>query len=673
MKPFKLHADYVPAGDQPQAITQLVSGLNQGKNKQILMGVTGSGKTYTMANIIAQLNRPALILAHNKTLAAQLCSEFKTFFPENAVEYFISYYDYYQPEAYIAARDVYIEKEADINQEIERLRHSATRSLVSRKDVIIVASVSCIYGLGIPEDYLNAVFPIEVGKTYNRNKLFKKLMDSQYERNDIDLQQGRFRVKGDTVDIFPSWDEYLIRLSFFGDEIEQISIHHPVSMEIEGTPEKVDIYPATHYIVGENKERAIQAIKTEMDEQIQLFKAQGKELEANRIKARTLYDIDMIQEVGYCKGIENYSRHLSGRNPGEPGGVLLDFFPKDFITFIDESHVTAPQIRGMFNGDQSRKQALVDFGFRLPSSKDNRPLTFAEFEQKVGQTIYVSATPGPYELEACLKPKGIPGSKNWKDYDLAEQIIRPTGLLDPIVILKKSEGQMPDLLDESRARIAKNERVLITTLTKQFAEDLCDYFKDQMIKVQYIHSDITALDRVDILHDLRAGKYDVLIGVNLLREGLDLPEVSLVAILDADKEGFLRNERSLIQTIGRAARHQNGTVILYADRVTDSMHAAITETNRRRGIQEAHNKKHNIVPKTVTKKLADIREETRQTLSQSDIKQKIKNIKASQLPNLLEQLEKDMKKAAENLEFELAAVIRDQIEELKNMPFKNQA
>ena len=652
---FKLHSNFKPSGDQPNAIESITEKLNNHINHQILLGVTGSGKTYTMANVIAKLNRPTLVLAHNKTLAAQLCSEFKEFFPENAVEYFVSYYDYYQPEAYIAARDVYIEKEADINQEIERLRHSATRSLMLRRDVIIVASVSCIYGLGIPEDYIKGVINISIGKNYPRNKLLLNLQASQYERNDIELKQGRYRIKGDTLTLFPSWEENHIKCEFFGDECEAITVCHPVTGNKIEAMDSIDIFPATHYLVHENKERAITAILNELKQRESELIKQEKPIEAHRLKSRTLYDIDMLQEVGYCKGIENYSRHLSNRSPGEPGGVLIDFFPDDFITIIDESHATMPQIRGMYNGDQSRKSTLIDYGFRLPSAKDNRPLTFEEFNQRVKQCIYVSATPGPYELDLCQT-------------HLTEQIIRPTGLIDPQIKIKETKGQIDDLLSEINKRIQKGHRILITAITKQLSEDLSNFLAQNNIKVQYLHSDIKTLDRIDILHDLRKGKYDVLVGVNLLREGLDLPEVSLVAILDADKEGFLRNERSLIQTMGRAARHNEGTVILYADKITDSMKRAINETNRRRTLQLDYNKTHNISPKSIIKKISDIRGETRKELL--SLEKQIKHVSPGKLPDLIKKLEKDMKEAAKELQFELAAVLRDQIETLKNSPIK---
>lgn len=661
---FKLNSPFQASGDQPQAIDTLVSGLHDNEAHQILMGVTGSGKTFTIANVIQKINRPTLVIAHNKTLAAQLFNEFQEFFPENAVEFFISYYDYYQPEAYLPTRDAYIEKEATVNEEIERLRHSATRSLFLRKDVIIVASVSCIYGLGIPESYIESVLKLKTGQLITRTKLLHALQKIQYERHDFELKQGRYRIKGETIDIFPSWEESLIRLVFFGDEIDSIQVVDPITGTPSDTLESVDIFPATHYLFNQNKDIAIQAIKQECDQQVALFEKQNKLLEANRIKTRTLYDLDMIQEIDYCKGIENYSRHLSGRPAGHPPGVLLDFFREDFLTIIDESHVTVPQIRGMYAGDRSRKDALIQYGFRLPSAKDNRPLTFDEFAERVGQTIYVSATPGPYELEQCRKKhaQAIVDSR-WDYYKLAEQIIRPTGLLDPNVTLKPTQNQIHDLLNEANQRIKKNERVLITTLTKKLAEDLCQFFDKKKFKVQYLHSDITTLDRMDILHQLREGKVDILIGVNLLREGLDLPEVSLVAILDADKEGFLRNERALIQTMGRAARHVNGTVILYADKITDSIAAAMEETNRRRELQEAYNKTHKITPMSIKKELPKTIKKQHKKIKA--IEKEIESITPSSFQKLIKKLEKDMKIAAENLEFECAAVIRDQIEKLK--------
>jgi excinuclease ABC subunit B len=663
---FKLHSDYQPAGDQPQAIQTLKDGLEEGKKHQILLGVTGSGKTFTIANVIAELNRPALILAHNKTLAAQLCAEFREFFPENAVEYFISYYDYYQPEAYIASRDVYIEKEAQINQEIERLRHSATRSLLSRRDVIIVASVSCIYGLGLPEEYIRGVIPLHLGEVIPRRKLFLALEKVQYQRNDVELKPGRYRVKGDCVDIYPSWAEYLVRLEFFGDELDRITLMDPINGSPIEQRESMDIYPATHYVVGDNLDEAIAAIKAEMVARVAELQAAGKEFEARRLEQRTLYDLDMMAEMGYCKGIENYSRHLSKRAPGEPSGVLMDFFPNDFITIVDESHASIPQVRGMYAGDQSRKQALIDYGFRLPSALDNRPLKFEEFEQKVGQTIYVTATPGPYELGHTRKPNAVitEGPVDWSQYDVAQQIIRPTGLVDPTVMIQPTLYQVDHLLNQVHKVIERGERVLVTTLTKNMSEELSTYLQGKGLKVCYLHSEIHTLDRIDILHDLRTGKYDVLVGVNLLREGLDLPEVSLVAIMDADKEGFLRNERSLIQTMGRAARNANGCVILYADRTTASMSAAIYETNRRRSIQSAYNDAHGIVPQTIIKKISDIRDEDR--IAILALEKAALDVSPDELPTLISKLEKDMTEAAKNLEFELAAVLRDQIESLSS-------
>ena len=663
---FKLESEFQPSGDQPNAINQLTEGILNNKKEQILMGVTGSGKTFTIANVIANLNKPTLILAHNKTLAAQLCSEFKEFFPHNAVEYFVSYYDYYQPEAYIPSRDAYIEKEADINEEIERLRHSATRSLLTRKDVIIVASVSCIYGLGLPEDYLNGVIPLKVGDVINRKGLLNQLNDVQYERNDIELTKGRYRINGSVIDIFPSWEERILRLEFYGDELERLSFIHSVTGKELETMSEFEVFPATHYVVKGQRDGAIKAIREELTARLLELEKENKELEAHRLKARTNYDLDMMAEIGYCKGIENYSRHLSNRKAGEAPGVLMDFFPKDLLVVVDESHVTLPQVRGMYAGDQSRKQNLVDFGFRLPSAKDNRPLQFHEFEQKLNSAIYVSATPGPYELDHCLvEGRPLDPENKWAQYDLIEQVIRPTGLIDPEVDVRPSKHQIDDLHQEINARLDKKERVLITTLTKQLSEDLTSYLQEHKIKVQYLHSDITALERVDILHDLRAGKYDVLVGVNLLREGLDLPEVSLVAILDADKEGFLRNERSLIQTMGRAARNVNGKVILYADKITESMEKAMYETNRRREIQIAHNKANNITPKTITKKLTDIREDSRETLKELEkAPKKITNPKEMQ--KQISTLEKEMREAAKNLEFEYAAILRDKINSYKD-------
>lgn len=663
MSLFNLVSDYKPAGDQPQAIEALVQGLDTAKNHQLLLGVTGSGKTFTMANVIATVNRPALILAHNKTLAAQLCAEFRQFFPDNAVEYFVSYYDYYQPEAYVPSRDVYIEKESQINEEIERLRHSATRSLLSRRDVIVVASVSCIYGLGTPQNYIKGVIYFHVGETYNRRDLLLTLDHSHYERNDTELKRGRYRVKGDVIDIFPSWEEDVLRLEFFGDELDRILIVDPVSYAIVETKTQIDLYPATHYVVDEGMKEAIVSIEKELALQLATLEKEGKPFEAHRLAQRTKFDMEMMQEIGYCKGIENYSRHLEQRPAGSPPGVLMDFFPKDFVTFIDESHATLPQIRGMFNGDRSRKMTLVDFGFRLPSALDNRPLRFEEFEERVGQTIYVSATPGPYELEQCKNP-AVHRIDRWNGIDIVEQVIRPTGLVDPGVECRSTYGQVDDLLSEIHDRVKKGERVLVTTLTKLMSEDLSTYFEEKGVKVCYLHSDIDALKRIDILHMLRKGEVDVLVGVNLLREGLDLPEVSLVAIMDADKEGFLRNERSLIQTMGRAARNVNGKVILYADRITESMRLAMDETNRRREKQMAFNKAHNIIPTTIVKKITDIRDEDRLKLEEI-AKREVASVAPDELPSVIKKLTIDMQEAAKRLEFELAAVLRDQIERLK--------
>ncbi|RAP31839.1 excinuclease ABC subunit B [Candidatus Marinamargulisbacteria bacterium SCGC AG-414-C22] len=665
MDSFKLKSDFKPAGDQPEAIEKLTAGLKQNKKHQVLLGATGSGKTFTIANVIQNINKPTLIMAHNKTLAAQLCSEFQHFFPDNAVEYFISYYDYYQPEAYIASRDAYIEKEADINEEIERLRHRATRSLLLRNDVIIVASVSCIYGLGLPEDYLRGVIDLKQGTEIKRSTLLHQLEQVQYERNDFEIIPGRYRIKGETIDIYPSWEEHLYRLEFFGDELEEIRIIHPITHELISKETEIKLFPATHYVVNQDKKQAIKNIREELKERLTELEKNNQPVEAHRLKQRTHYDLEMMEEMGYCKGIENYSRHLSYRKPGEAPGVLIDFFPDDFLCIVDESHVTIPQIGGMYKGDQSRKQSLVDYGFRLPSAKDNRPLQFHEFENKIKNCIYVSATPGQYELnKTTLTTPPAPeilSQNKWAAYDLTEQIIRPTGLIDPTITIKPTDSQINDVLAQIKERVAKEERVLVTTLTKQMSEDLTEFIEAQNIKVQYLHSDIGALERVDILRDLRIGKYDVLIGVNLLREGLDLPEVSLVIILDADKEGFLRNERSLIQTMGRAARHVNGTVILYADKLTNSMQQAINETNRRRNIQVAFNKKHNIIPQSVSKKIADIRDETREVLTKV-------NTPSTSPENdlkLIKQLEKEMKTAAANLEFECAAVLRDHINKLK--------
>ena len=648
---FKLHAPYSATGDQPEAIEKLTQGLKNGMREQVLLGVTGSGKTFTMASVIEKLNRPTLVLAHNKTLAAQLCSEFREFFPENAVEYFISYYDYYQPEAYIAHTDTYIEKDSAVNDEIERLRHSATSSLFERRDVIVVASVSCIYGLGDPIDYKNMVISLRTGMEKNREELMRKLVEIRYERNDIDFARNTFRVRGDTVEIYPVyWSGRAIRVEFFGDEIDRISEINAVTGVPERVVNHVAIYPASHYVASPEKlKRAIFEIEAEMEEREAWFKAHDKLLEAQRIRQRTMYDIEMLQEIGFCSGIENYSRIISGRAPGTPPMTLLDYFPEDFILFVDESHVTLPQVRAMYAGDRSRKESLVDYGFRLPSAFDNRPLTFPEFESKIHQAVYVSATPAEFE-------RGRAGQ-------IAEQVIRPTGLLDPEIFVRPIEGQIDDLIGECNRVVERKERVLVTTLTKRMAEDLTSYLQKAGIRVRYMHSDVAALERMEILRDLRMAKFDVLVGINLLREGLDLPEVSLVAILDADKEGFLRSETSLIQTIGRAARNAEGRVIMYADKITAAMEAAIKETNRRRGIQDAYNKAHGIVPKTIVK---DVRELLEITQSESDAA-RADGVKMTKVEREREiaRLEKEMRAAARMMEYEYAAVLRDRIIELR--------
>ena len=650
MEKFVLHSSYKPTGDQPVAIEALVEGLNDGLSEQTLLGVTGSGKTFTMANIIEKVNRPTLILAHNKTLAAQLCSEFREFFPENAVEYFVSYYDYYQPEAYLPTTDTYIEKDSAVNDEIDRLRHSATSALSERRDVIIVASVSCIYSLGDPIDYRSMVVSLRQGMEKSRDDLIKKLVEIQYERNDINFTRNKFRVRGDVVEIFPVYTaEFAIRVEFFGDEIDRICEFNPVTGNINNVISHVAIFPASHYVVSHEKmERALNEIYLEMLEREKEFKEQGKLLEAQRIKQRTEYDIEMLRETGFCKGIENYSRIMSDRKPGEPPFTLLDYFPDDFIMFIDESHVTLPQVRGMYGGDRSRKDTLIDFGFRLPSAYDNRPLTFDEFYSKIGQKIFVSATPGDFELQ--------------KSDNVAEQVIRPTGLLDPEISVRPVDGQIEDLISEINLRVEKKERVLITTLTKKMAESLTDYLIDFGIKVRYMHYDIDTIERMEIIRDLRKGEYDVLVGINLLREGLDIPEVSLVAILDADKEGFLRSERSLIQTIGRAARNAQGSVIMYADTVTPSMEAAIKETLRRREKQIAYNKEHGITPQTIVKPVHEILEISSKDNVEGKSKKRLS--RADKL-KLIDELTKEMKAAAKILEFEHAAYLRDKIEKLK--------
>ena len=649
---FKLHSQFRPTGDQPQAIEALTRGLNMGLSDQVLLGVTGSGKTFTMANIIANVNRPTLVLAHNKTLAAQLCSEFREFFPENAVEYFISYYDYYQPEAYIAQTDTYIEKDSAINDEIERLRHSATSALSERRDVIVVSSVSCIYGLGDPIDYKNMVISLRPGMEYDRDELMRKLTDIRYERNDINFVRNAYRVRGDTLEVYPAyWAGRAIRIEFFGDEIDRISEINAVT----GVPERilnhVAIYPASHYVASKEKmARAMKDIEAEMWEQVRFFEEHGKLLEAQRIRQRTQYDLEMLQEIGFCTGIENYSRVIAGRAPGTPPTTLLDYFPDDFILFVDESHVTLPQVRAMYNGDHARKKSLVDYGFRLPSAYDNRPLTFDEFTDRIHQAIYVSATPADYERSRAGQ--------------IAEQVIRPTGLLDPEVFVRPIEGQIDDLIGEINATTDKGERTLVTTLTKKMAEDLTKYLTENGIRVRYMHSDIGAMERMEIIRDLRMAKFDVLVGINLLREGLDLPEVSLIAILDADKEGFLRSETSLIQTIGRAARNAQGRVLLYADKITPAMRAAMDETARRRQIQDDYNQAHGIVPKTIVKSIRDLIEISASPTPERKGKNGVKMTR-QELAREIEKLESQMRKAAHMMEYEYAAVLRDEIIRLR--------
>ena len=649
---FKLVSDYKPTGDQPKAIDSLVRGIEMGLDDQVLLGVTGSGKTFTMANVIAKLNRPTLVLAHNKTLAAQLCSEFREFFPENAVEYFISYYDYYQPEAYIAHTDTYIEKDSAINDEIERLRHSATSSLAERRDVIVVSSVSCIYGLGDPIDYKNMVISLRTGQTRELGELMRRLTDIRYERNDMNFTRNTFRVRGDTLEIYPAyWAGRAIRVEFFGDEIDRISEINAVTGMPERVVQHVAIYPASHYVASKEKmARAMHDIEEEMWQQVKFFEEHDKLLEAQRIRQRTQYDLEMLSEIGFCTGIENYSRVIAGRAPGTPPTTLIDYFPDDFLLFVDESHVTLPQVRAMYNGDHSRRQSLVDYGFRLPSAYDNRPLKFDEFEQKIHQAIFVSATPGDSEREHAA--------------NIAEQLIRPTGLLDPEVFIRPIEGQIDDLIGEINATTAKGERTLVTTLTKKMAEDLTKYLTENGIRVRYMHSDIGAMERMEIIRDLRMAKFDVLIGINLLREGLDLPEVSLIAILDADKEGFLRSETSLIQTIGRAARNAEGRVLLYADKITPAMRAAMDETARRRQIQDDYNKAHGIVPKTIVKSVRDLIEISATPTPERAGKSGVKMTK-QELQRQIEKLEKNMREAARMMEYEYAAVLRDEIIRLR--------
>lgn len=653
---FHLASKYEPAGDQPAAIAELVDGVKGGEKAQILLGATGTGKTFTISNVIQEVNKPTLVIAHNKTLAGQLYGEFKEFFPDNAVEYFVSYYDYYQPEAYVPSSDTYIEKDSSINDEIDKLRHSATSSLLERNDVIVVASVSCIFGLGDPREYSQQVVSLRVGMEMDRNELLKSLVDIQFERNDIDFQRGRFRVRGDVVEIFPaSRDEHALRVEFFGDEIDRIREVDALTGEIVGETEHVAIFPATYFVTNEeHMEHAISQIQEELEARLKVLRSENKLLEAQRLEQRTNYDIEMMREMGYTSGIENYSRHMDGRQEGEPPYTLLDFFPDDFLLVIDESHVTMPQIRGMYNGDRARKQMLVDYGFRLPSALDNRPLRLEEFEQHVNQIVYVSATPGPYEME--------------QTETVVQQIIRPTGLLDPEVEIRPIMGQIDDLVGEIHERIEKDQRVFVTTLTKKMAEDLTDYFKELGLKVKYLHSDIKTLERTEIIRDLRLGEFDILIGINLLREGIDVPEVSLIAILDADKEGFLRSERSLVQTMGRAARNAEGKVIMYADKITDSMQRAMDETARRRAIQEAYNEEHGIEPKTIIKEIRDLisisktadKDETVVQLDKS-----YEDLSRQEKADLLMKLEREMKDAAKALDFETAATLRDTILELK--------
>ncbi len=649
MDKFVLHSKYMPTGDQPEAIEKLTKGIENGEREQVLLGVTGSGKTFTMANIIANVNRPTLVLAHNKTLAAQLCSEFREFFPENAVEYFVSYYDYYQPEAYIPGTDTYIEKDSAINDEIDKLRHSATCALSERRDVIIVASVSCIYSLGSPIDYRNMVISLRSGTEKNRDELIAKLVDLQYERNDISFQRNKFRVRGDTVEVFPAYSsDTAIRIEFFGDEIDRICEMNPLTGEIKSVLSHIAIYPASHYIVPQDKmEQALASLREEMEERVKFFTDAGKLIEAQRIRQRTEYDIEMLREIGICKGIENYSRVLSGRPAGSTPSTLLDYFPDDFLLFVDESHVTLPQVRGMYGGDRARKENLVEYGFRLPSAYDNRPLNFDEFYSHINQAVFVSATPGEFERERAAQ--------------IVEQVIRPTGLLDPPVSVRPSEGQIDDLISEINMRVSRKERVLITTLTKKMAEDLTEYLENVSVKVRYMHFDIDTIERMEIIRGLRLGEFDVLVGINLLREGLDIPEVSLVAILDADKEGFLRSETSLVQTIGRAARNANGEVIMYADSVTQSMENAIRETERRRAIQQRYNEEHGITPKTIVKDVRDIIEIGKKV----DRDRPVSRMSRAEREAEIKRLTEEMKQAAKILEFEHAAVLRDKIEKLR--------
>jgi len=652
MSSFKIVSDFRLTGDQPQAVEELVEGLRRGYRRQTLLGVTGSGKTFTMANIIERVQKPTLVICHNKTLAAQLSTEFKDFLPDNAVEYFVSYYDYYQPEAYIPHTDTYIEKDADVNEEIDKLRHAATRALFERRDVVIVASVSCIYGLGSPEEYQSFVVSLKKGETRNRNRVVRQLVEMQYQRNDLDFTRGRFRIRGDTLEIQPAYEEIAVRIQFWGDEVERILEIDTLTGELLAERDRVDIYPAKHFVTSHDKlVAAIADIRAELHERLEALASRGKLLEAERLQARTNYDLEMLQEVGYCTGVENYSRHLSRRPPGSAPWTLLDYFPDDFLVLIDESHMTLPQIRGMYNGDRSRKETLVEHGFRLPSALDNRPLTFEEFEERVNQVVYVSATPGPYEYQ--------------HSQHMAEQLIRPTGLLEPTVEVKPTRGQIDDLLDQIRGRVERGERCLVTTLTKRMAEELADYLREMDIKTHYLHSEIDTLERVEILRDLRLGVYDVVVGINLLREGLDLPEVSLVAILDADKEGYLRSQGSLIQTMGRAARHVDGHVIMYADEITRSMEAAISETKRRCHIQETYNREQGITPHSIRKAIKDITERVRAVAETRAPYTAAQPASREEATRLIKELESQMKTAARNLEFEKAALLRDRIVDLR--------
>jgi excinuclease ABC subunit B len=659
MPDFKLVSDFRPTGDQPYAIDALAAGLRRGDRAQTLLGVTGSGKTFTMANVIERYNRPTLVLAPNRTLAAQLCAEFKEFFPENAVEYFVSYYDYYQPEAYIPRTDTYIAKDADINEEIDKLRHAATRALFERSDVLIVASVSCIYGLGEPEEYQSFVVRVRKGEKFDRARIMRRFVDMQYERNDMNLVRGKFRARGDSITIQPSYEELAVRIDFFGDEVERIIEIDPLTGELLRERDSIDIYPAKHFVTSREKlDEAIHDIEVELREQLDYLRRQGKILEAARLEERTNYDLETMREAGYCSGIENYSRHLARRPAGSTPWTLLDYFPDDFLLFIDESHIAVPQVRGMYHGDIARKQTLVDYGFRLPSALDNRPLNFEEFERHIHQVIFVSATPGPYEMQVSSQ--------------VVEQVIRPTGLLDPIIEVKPTRGQIDDLLDQVKQRVEQGQRALVTTLTKRMAEDLADYLQEMGVRTHYLHSEIDTLERIEILRDLRLGVYDVVVGINLLREGLDLPEVSLVCILDADKEGYLRSGGSLVQTIGRAARHVDGRVIMYADQVTDSMRYAIDETNRRRAIQQAYNEAHGISPEGITKAIRDITDQIKKVAEQR-VEYNVKTLPKDEMARLVRDLESQMKSAAKSLEFEKAALLRDQVIELRKAMLDDQS